>query len=210
MTTPSGARGELVDLFVDAVSSLPGDEWMDPATYAAFALGGPPLRFSAAPDNRIPIADTVGAEHFIAGRTMGRERYLALIRSRLVEVIEDGLREDFIVEALVNNVSAQFERLTDTRAGNESRAKLHATITRHIADPSAFRSALAGRDPSVTELSDEEVTEQLTRLLNRLRPAGDAEVLEHLALKTHWEAARQQHLAREVLEAWRDRSVYDV
>lgn len=183
---------------------------MDPATYAAFALGGPALKFSAAPDNRIPIADTIGAEHFIAGRTMGRERYLALVRSRLVEVIEDGLREDFIVEAVANDVSAQFERLSDTRAGNESRAKLHAIITRHIADPSVFRSALAARDPSVTALSDDEVTEQLTRLLDRLRPAGDAEVSEHLALRNHWEAARQQHLAGDVLEAWRDRSIYDV
>ena len=209
MTTLSGAHGELVGLLVDAISSLPGDEWMDAATYAAFALGGPPLEFSAAPENRIPIAGTIGADHFIAGRTMGRERYLALIRSRLVQVIEDGLREDFIVGAVADDVSAMFDRLADTKAGNERRATMAASITRYIGDPAAFRRDVGVKDPSVAELSDTELVAQLTRLLDRLRPTVDAEVSEHLASRNHWEAARQQHLAAHVLEAWRDRSVYD-
>lgn len=210
MTTPSGARGELVDLLTDAISSLPGDEWTDAATHASFALGGPPLEFSAAPENRIPNAGTIGAEKFIAGRTMGRERYLALLRARLVEVINDGLREDFIVAAVADDISAQFESLTDTAAGNERRAELAAVITRQLEDPAAFRIAFAAQDPSVAELSDDEVTERLTGLLDRLKPARHAEVSEHLELKNHWEAARQQHLAAEVVEAWRARSAYDV
>jgi len=210
MTTPSGARGELVDLLVDAISSLPGDEWTDAATYAAFALGGPPLEFSAAPENRIPNAGTIGAEKFIAGRTMGREPYLALLRSRLVEVIKDGLREDFIVAAVADDISAQFESLTDTEAGNEKRAKLAAGVTRQLEDPAAFRLTVEARDPSVAELKDDEVIQHLTRLLDRLKPAGDAEISEYLTSKSHWETARQQHLAAEVVEAWRARSVYDV
>ena len=209
MTTPSGARGELIDLLVNAISSLPDDEWTEAATYAAFALGGPPLEFSAAPENRIPSAGTIGAEGFIAGLTMGREPYLALVRSRLLEVIKDGLREDFIVVAVADEISAQFESLTDTEAGNEGRAKLAAVITRQLEDPAALRPAFAARDPSVAELSDDEVTQHLTRLLDRLKPAGDAEISERLTSKDHWETARQQHLAAEVVESWRARSIYD-
>jgi hypothetical protein len=206
VTAPSGAPGELVDLLVTAISSVPGDEWTEAATFAAFALGGSPLEFSAAPENRIPNAGTIGAEKFIAGRTMGRERYLALLRSRLVEVIKDGLREDFIVAAVADDISAQFERLTDTEASNESRARLSTAISRYIADPATFRGEMAEQDPSVADLTDDEVKQRLTGMLNRLMPAGDAEVAAHLELKNHWEDARRQYLTAAALDEWRNRS----
>jgi len=190
---------------VAAIASVPGEEWMEAATYAAWALGGRPLQFSPAP-GWIPHAGTVGAEEFITGRTVGRERYLDLLRSRLVQVIDDGLREDFVVRAIADEVSMQFDRLTDTEASNASRARIGTAIARYVDDPALFRTDMAAQDPSVLDLNDDEVTHRLKSMLDRLKPVEHSERDPHLELKNHWEDARQRHLPTVFVDEWRNRS----
>lgn len=76
MAIPTGCKGEHIASLMAPITGVPVEHWIDAATYAAFAIGGPPLEFSPAPD-RIPTANTLGAEEFIAGRTLAPGRTAA-------------------------------------------------------------------------------------------------------------------------------------
>ena len=203
MTLVTGSDGELVELFLELIEDLSEDDWIDVAAYTADAIGGEPARYYPAPAGRIPSAGSLAAKHFEDGNTMTRNRYNALLRERLTELVRAGLREDFLIKAVLDAVSETLRTLIDASTANKSRSEMRLKLQKHLDHPEIFREFMERDDPTVTSLSDEEIRERIQNLIGKLGPVQLDEEASHLGLLDRWETTREALIPAGVIDQWR-------
>ena len=170
---PIGVDGELVDRLLAAVNSPHEHDWLNTVWFLVFAIGGDDL-YRLEPDSgREPIPGSVGAERRARRQLVSREAYFRHIKHRLMQLIQSGVREDFLVRALWDELTTNCQMLANTEAGNTKREEFRERLEQRAADPefiAVFRGRLAAKDPEVGRLSDDEVADRLRNMASRMEP----------------------------------------
>ena len=209
MKEPAGLDGELIDRLVAAINSPREPDWEDLAWYTTFAVGGPELQGIVPEPGDEPMPGTVGAKMLETLQPVSREEYFRRIRARLTHLVRSGLREDLIVRALRDELTADLQKVANTEVGDTRREELRAEI-QHAADsPEAiarFRASLSKKDPEVASLTDEQVSDRLRHLAegDLMNPTSANEAQKRWARVARWQEDIEA-VSDQMLELWRDR-----
>lgn len=109
-----GSAGELIGLLRSALGALPEVEAIEAATWIALVVGGAPARLSVIPTGVVPLAGTTGADSFVNGVAVEIGEYVSLVGARLGYLVANGLREDFLVRSLLDEVTRKWKREPDS------------------------------------------------------------------------------------------------
>lgn len=209
MDDPTGIDGELVDRLIGAVNSH-DDDWVDLSWFLVFAVGGAEL-WAAEPDTgRDPPPGSVGAERRKTRQLLSRPAYVERVRERLMSLVRSGVREDFLVRAVRDELTTNRQEFADTEGASTRREEMRARIERDASSPeavAAFRAALSRSDPEAASLTDADISERLRRmagseLLGPMSPRAEQEAWARVARWNDQVAAR---LSDRALAVWFDR-----
>ena len=109
MSGVRGNVGELIGRLRSVLNAVPELEGIEAAKWIASVIGGAPVKLSVIPAGVIPFAGTSDAESFVNGITVELGEYVALIGARLGYLVANGLREDFLVRSLLQEVTAKLQ-----------------------------------------------------------------------------------------------------
>lgn len=143
-----GENAELIDKLLLAVNS---SDWEEFSWILVFAVGGEPAGLTAETGRNYPPG-SVGAKVKATHRVVDRGEYFACIRSRLLDLVRSGLREDVLVRALRDDIGRLLRTFVGgTEEAQQGRAKMKADLERRAADPqfiARWRAKLAEEDPA--------------------------------------------------------------
>lgn len=199
-----GESGELIERLVDATNS---NDWHELSWILVFAVGGEPARVEPDTGHEYP-AGSVGAERRKTHRVVSRDEFFALIRTRLLEVVRLGLREDVLVRGLRDEITRQLRSFADMEEGSERRAKTKAKLERRAADPdfiARFRAEMARKDPTVAAMSDQQIAETFLNMAERLAPVPLERELDLWATVDRWVGRADDVISDAVIDLWIDR-----
>jgi hypothetical protein len=203
-----GCSGELINRLIELLDNdaLGEGVWYDVGSTAQRAVGGRAL--ASTPDTgKEPVPGTGAYELRQHTRLVSRDRWFAQIRDRLFELVASGMFELFLVQSIRDEVRRALAQLADVGTGDRNRAKVRERLERVLADPAeraAFRADRAKIDPSYAELSDDEISALLHRMLGDesfLPTSADAAVGKWAALD-NWDEQVALLLSDDVLDAW--------
>lgn len=205
-----GQAGELVDRLITLLNcdDLGEHGWDSVGFYAVVFIGGRRTLGNVTPDTgHPPVPGSVGEWERQGTELVSRDRYFALIRERLVNLITNGMDEAFLVRSLRDAIRRQLEHLTDVGKGDLNRAELRSSIQRTAEDPikiAKFRELLTEDDPSAVTLNDEEITMRLRKMAEGefLLPISPDEVLDRWAMLTHWDQHSASLLPDSLFDEW--------
>lgn len=198
----------MIDRLVAALDSSDGREWLELAWVVSFALGGEELT-TVVPDNGDdPVPGTMGDVIRRTHTPVGRDEYFSRVRRRLEALVRAGMREDFLVRALRDEVTARVQGFARTEEANTRREELRAGLERTASDPDAiasFRAHLAETDPDATGLDDEEVTARLQDLASTMRPMATSDEQEAWNRARWWQDTVSRLISDTALATWLDK-----
>ncbi|MDQ6879254.1 MAG: hypothetical protein M3082_16485 [Candidatus Dormibacteraeota bacterium] len=207
MDEPDGVAGELIDRLLWAVNAPEGRDWLDHGFYLVFAVGGPELA-GIEPDSGPPVPGSYGEKVRATRQVVSRDEYLDRIGERLAALVLSGVREDFLVRALRNELTAHMQTYAQTEATKDKRDARREEIEQHARDPefiAAFRERMAKRDPEDAKLSDQAIAGRLRDMARRVgKPMFREEEERAWASSARW-IERSKVVSDEVLEKWADR-----
>lgn len=206
MTEIEGNPGELVDRFVDAVNAPDEHDWQNLSFFVVATIGGEELA-SAVPDTGPPVPGSYGERLRETHTVVGREDYFHLIAVRLYRLVASGLREDFLVRALRDELTARCQGLARTEEGDTRVEELRTSIERGAKDPvriADFRARLAARDPEAARMTDAEVADRLRSLASHLQPISHESAKDRWASVERW-ATHAEAVSDAVIAEWWDK-----
>lgn len=204
--TIEGNPGELVDRFVDAVNSPDEHDWQDLSFFVVATVGGEEFA-SAIPDTGPPVPGSYGEKLRETYAVVSREDYFRRMAVRLYRLVAFGLREDFLVRALRDELTARCQELARTEEGDTRVEELRASIERGASDPERiadFRARLAARDPEAGQMTDAEVADRLRSLASRLQPISHDSAKDRWSRVTRW-THRAEAVSDAAIAGWWDR-----
>lgn len=204
MNEVQGTDGELIDRFMTVIDSGDDDEWTLLAILVAFTIGGRELDRAVPDTGAQPIPGTMGAIIRETHGPLRRNEYFGCIRRRLVDLVESGVREDFLIRALRDDLTVHLQEFAQTEAADTRREKTRAQLESDAADPQRiadFRARLAGTDPDAANATDEELAEQLRGLAASLAPISREQRQKAWAQITRWNR-RTEALSDHALATW--------
>ena len=196
-----GESGELVELLVEAVNS---DNWLELAWFLAFAIGGEPMRVEPDTGRDYPPG-SVGAELRRTRQTVSRDMYFTIIRNRLRECVEFGIREDVLVYGLRDEITRQLKSFANSEQGNERRAKMKANLEHSAADSdfiAQFRKNMARQDPSVASMTDQQISDILLSMAERMAPIPIERELELWTSVDRWVSRTKEMISDVIIDEW--------
>lgn len=210
----SGEEGELISRFIELLGT-PSDPHriVNAGTFVEVAIGdnSPLPGVVVVEEGHEPVPGTVLAERVRTLRRVTPTEWLHLLEQRLREIVEFGLAEDFLCEALRDMVTEMYEDFADVGEAERKRASSRAGILAMCDDPEAlegFRQRVARRDPSVDDLTREQFADQMREMAERLLRAPDAdEAVNKWAALDAWRRDVETLLPDEAIATWRDRRV---
>src|SRR6266851_6918796 len=128
MEDPEGIAGELVDRLANAVNSPHDRDWLDLSWFLVFAIGGAVLARILPDTGKEPPPGSHGAELRKTHEVVSRDVYFSRIRMRLTQLVESGLREDILIRALRDELTAQCQEFAQTEAGDTRREELRIKL----------------------------------------------------------------------------------
>jgi len=141
-------------------------------------------------------------------QVVSRDEYLSRIRERLAALVLSGVREDFLVRALRNELTAHMQTYAQTEATKDKREARQEEMEQHARDPkfiAVFREGMAKRDPEAAKLSDQAIAGRLRDMARWAgKPMSREEEEKAWASSARW-IERSKVVSDEVLEKWLDR-----
>ena len=186
---PVGHQGELVDRLIAAVNAPDDDDWRELLFYVVATIGGSELAKVLPDDGHEPPPGSYGADLRKTHPLVSRDTYVELVRVRLLRLVTSGLREDFLVRGLRDEITTRCQHLADTEEGDTRREELRGDLRSMSRDPekiAAFRSAIARRDPAASQLTDDEIAARIRSLQQVIGPIQRASAQEHWDRVTRW------------------------
>lgn len=190
---------QAIENFLEVLSSEPADDphrLTDAGSFVALAVGGEPTYFT--PLEGEPPPGTILAAIHAEGTTVSNSEWIALLRSRLHEVVNAGVDPLFLMRSIAYYVADWYRSLADTGRADNSRANSREDMLAIAEDPSrlsAYRLRLIEQDPKYGEQSDEEIANGLRRLADKLAPVSPEEAVDHWSKLQAWERDSAQILA---------------
>ena len=187
-----GAPGELVQRFLELVFS-PAPEtdprWANVGLMVAINIGGVTL---FTPED-MPTPD----------------HYRMQLHARLMDLVAQGVDEEFIISALLADLDRFFDRRADAGLWNERAARDKKDMLDFAGDLPRLRTyklELQRSDPTAARLTDDELALQLRQtaesgFLYQPMSADDAAI--GWASRDHWTSDCDAHLPQEVIDRWR-------
>ena len=132
----TGETGQLVDRFMDIVRNGVATEgsWYDLGLFTAMVIGGSPL--GVIPDDgREPRPGSVAEHMHATGNVVSGDEFFSLVRARIIDRIEDGVNEAFIVRALRDQLRRNLMHLADVGTGDERRVQMRERIEGMLGEP---------------------------------------------------------------------------
>jgi len=204
---PEGVDGELVDRLLEAMNSPDAEDWANLGWFMVYAVGGDELT-SVVPDTgKEPNPGSVAAEKRKTHGLVNRDEYFRRMRARLLRLIRSGVREDFLVSALRNELTSHLQRFAQTEAADDRRQATRERLEHIAASPeriAEFRDTLARRDPEALKRSDQEIARDLRRMAESVGPITRAEAEEAWSRVTRWNE-RREVISDAVIAEWEDR-----
>jgi hypothetical protein len=205
---PNGRPGELVDRLMNIVRTEVGPEgsWFDLGMVMALALGGQPIR--VIPDiRRLPEPGSLGEAVRASTPVVSQNVYFEMIRLRMVELIDQGVNEAFIVHALRDQLRRDLMRVADVGVSDQRRAELREWLEATMNDPegiAAVRASMAEEDPSVATLPAEEIEARLTALADSpvLTTTPLERAVDSWAAVERWDREVASQLSDETIDDW--------
>jgi hypothetical protein len=198
-----GTPGELVERLVVAIDDA--DQWQEYAWHAVFAVGGKWL-LTIEPDNgRIPLAGSVGAQLRRTHQLVSRASYMKALANRLEELVLTGLREDVLVRAVRNELERELAEQADMSGTNDRRASTKETLERRAADSDfleRFQVDNAGRDPTLANLTAEQMAEHLRDMADRLQPPPIEVTVDSWGRLQRWQERTATYVSDKTLARW--------
>lgn len=142
-------------------------------------------------------------------KDMERREGMQAVREVLREAVADGgIREDFLVQALLADLDA-FVAQREDPAGREQRAReMRAHMQRVIDDPQVrarWRQSMASVDAKYGEWTDEQFEQHAKRALESsplTNPLSAEDAAEAWLASAHWSEVRTQCLPRGAIDRW--------
>jgi hypothetical protein len=209
---PIGVDGELVDRLISAVNSSHERDWLNIVWFLVFAVGGDDLDRLEPDSGREPSPGSVAAERRTRLQLVSRDAYFRHIRNRLMQLVQSGVREDFLVRALRDELTTNCQMLANTEAGNTKREELRDSLERRATDPefiAVFRARLAAKDPSAALLTDDEVGARLRNMASMTEPMSKADEQEAWNRAARWNE-QAEALSDRVIALWKERYAFRV
>jgi hypothetical protein len=213
MSDLNGVQGELIDRLIDLLDNAALGErmWYEVGLYAEGLIGGAALKGVVPDTGKEPTPGTVGESVRQQSQLVSREQWFELIQERLIELVQSGIYEPFLVRSIRNEIRRLLADLADTGEKDRTQAQMREALERALADPAelaALRARRTERDPSVAALSDEEIAAQLRRMLESplLLPTSADEALDRWAAVSEWDRQVAVLLSDEVFDNWLLRS----
>jgi len=207
---PKGDDGELVARLLGAVFSPEDRDWIDLGIFLAHAVGGDELDRVMPDDGRDPVPGTMGAVMRKTAEVVSRDEYSRRVASRILSLVRSGVREDFLVRALRDELTATLQHMAQTEGGSLRRETDAASMQETANDPGAiasFRRSLAKRDPEAAKLNDEEIAKGLQEAAAYIgKPVSNEQEQEMWARSTRWNE-RAQAVSDRVIAIWHDRKM---
>lgn len=204
---PKGVDSELVDRLIAAVNSPHERDWLNMVWFLVFAVGGDELDRLEPDSGHEPRPGSVAAERRARLQLVSRDAYFRHIRNRLTQLVRSGVREDFLVRALRDELTTNCQILANTEAGNTKREELRESLERRALDPefiAVFRARLAAKDPAAGLLSDDEVGDRLRNMASMTEPMSKADEQEAWNRATRWNE-QAEAVSDRVIVLWKDR-----
>lgn len=206
MQDPEGIDGELIDRLIVAMDSPREPEWENVAWYTAYAIGGPELAGIAPQPREKPTPGTLGALMLEQLKPVSRVEYFRRIKARLTHLISSGVREDLLVRALRDELTANFQKLADTEVGDTHRDQFRAEIEQAATTPEGIAEFRASsKDPEVASLTDEQLADRIRRLADFMNPTSRDEAQQRWDRVTRWQEDIEA-VSDHNLELWRQRN----
>ena len=200
-----GDAGELVTRLVDAVFSPEDRDWIDLGIFLAHAVGGDGLDRIMPDDGSETVPGTMGALMRKTAEVVSRDEYSRRVASRILGLVRSGVREDFLVRALRDELTATMQHMAQTEGGSLRRETDAASMRATADDPAAIathRGSLAKRDPEAAMLTDEEIAKRLREAAAYLgKPVPKEQELDRWARSTRWNE-RAQAVSDRVIAIW--------
>lgn len=203
MPDPRGVDGELVDRLISAMDSPREPEWKSIAWYTAYAIGGPELEGIAPEPREEPMPGTLGAMMLEQLKPVSRVEYFRRIKARLTHLVLSGFREDLLVRALRDELTANFQRLANTEVGDTRRDEFRADIEQAATTPEGIAEFRASsKDPEVASLTDEQLADRIRRLADFMTPMSREEAQKRWDRVASWQEDTEA-ISDHNLELWR-------
>jgi hypothetical protein len=204
-----GLPTELIERLIEAVDSPYQDDWYEVAWYLVFAIGGKALAKIDPDTGSEPPPGSVGAMMRETLDLVTRQEYFDAIQNRLAEIVLSGVREDFVIRSLRDELTRQVGSLADDTAhGSEKREERVAKLRSWAEDPAMiarFRDGVAKDDPKAASMTDEEVAEQLREMAAELGPIQLETELDRWAAVERWTARAEALVSDTIIDEWLDR-----
>lgn len=214
MADPIGADGELVDRLLAAVNSSHDRDWVELGWFLIFAVGGAELMAIEPDTGREPPPGSVGEKRRKTSELVTRSSYIDRIRRRLLSMVRSGVREDFLVRALRDDLTAHCHEFARTEAANTRREEFRARIERGAASAetlAAFRASLAEDDPAAALLNDDQIAQRLRDMASSdlLKPMSRENEQDAWDRTSRWNDQVAAAVSDQALAVWMDRRVRD-
>ena len=200
----SGDDGELIARLIGVVN-IDG-RWYELSWYLVFAVGGRRLD-EILPDTGVePTPGSVGEELRRTHELVSRAAFFDAIGDRLTQLVRSGLREDVLVRALRDDLTARLREFTEVEDANRRREELRQNLEQRASDPvevARFREAMAESDPErAAALTDDELAAEIRRLGERLSPIPIEGELRAWAEHDQWIESIEAVLSDEAINKW--------
>jgi len=203
-----GVPGELIDRFIWAIDSPSEHDWSNLGFYVRFALGGDQFAGIDPDTGKEPAPGTVGAKRRETRRVVSRDEYISRMEDRLAELVLSGVREDFLVRALRDELTGHVRWFADVEEGTTRRQEMKESIERDIQDPdflANYRKLMARRDPEAGKLDDKTLIERLRDTAEHIgKPVSREQEREAWEASERWNE-RAAVISDDVLATWRER-----
>jgi hypothetical protein len=198
-----GATGQLVDRLVWVLDhddpSLVTRWWAEVGMIVAVSIGGSAVEVmpSAGAGTTIGIDLTSGSGVL----RVGRSSYLNALRFRLLELVDDGIDERFLVRALRDEIA---EFLATDYVGSAPRVEDLAALVERLLAEASLRGRLREQNPYFHRRSDNELVGELTGACDSLDgpDPGALEALVQWAAQDAWSRWTAEALDDEHLDQW--------
>jgi hypothetical protein len=202
---PQGIDGELIDRLLAAVNSPHDRDWVDLGWYLVFTVGGDELHAIVPDTGDEPAPGTVGEEIRKTHEVVTRDVYFRRMRMRLMRLVDSGVREDFLVRSVREELTAHRQEFAQTEGADTRREELRNKLEQPTPERIAgFRAALARKDPGAELLTDEQISDRLREMAARVPPISREHAQDAWERASRWNdqaAAVSDH----VIALWRDR-----
>lgn len=212
-TAITGAHGELIARLIQLLRGngpvADTDRVKNLGFWVLYAVGNnSPLARAVVLDdvNERPTPGTMLERQLQTGRAVTAEQWLELLNSRLLEIIDFGIEEEFLVVALRDRITRFVDEFADVGSTAEKRARGRAHMLALADDPEyveRFRDDRAAENPAYANKPLEDVAEELRETAERLLhdPSAD-DAKAAWSAKDAWDRDVAALLDDEVVDEW--------